>query len=266
MPLIVEIDQAVAILTLSRPGGRNAWDEDFNEGLSSTLARLADDPTVRCVILTGDPAGRAFSAGANLKDPKVHTLGSTREFIEGLPKWRRFVTHLLTEFPKPIVAAVNGYAIGIGCIATFCCDLIVASEQAQWRMPQVSLGILPVYGGSARVSKWIGQGHTMKLALGFPLDASEALRIGVAQWLVPPEQLMVKALEIAHHIAGLPPLAARLVKESVLQGAQASNLSDVALADVYRFAILEQTEDARSAHAAWIQGRSPKPSTTESAT
>jgi len=255
MPLIVNVKDGVATLMLSRPTSRNAWDEDYNDGLASTLADFAQDPGVRCVILTGDPAGKAFSAGANLKDPEVHSVGSPKNFIESIPQWRRFVTHLLNEFPKPIIGAVNGYAIGIGCIASFCCDVIIASERAEWRMPQAGLGIMPAYGAAARISRWVGQGHTMKLALGFPLDAAEAYRIGVAQWLVPPEQLLQRATEIAEHIAKLPPLATRLVKESVLQGNNGASLADVALCDLYRFMVLEQTDDARDAHLAWREGR-----------
>jgi len=258
MPLLLSRDGAVATLMLSRPEGRNAWDEDFNQGLVDRLAELEADPGVRCVILTGDPAGGAFSAGANLKDENTHRSASPAAFIEGLPKWRRFVTHLLTEFPKPIVAAVNGYAIGIGCIATFCCDLIVASEQAEWRMPQVKLGILPAYGGSVRLARWVGQGHAMKLGMGFPLDAQEAYRIGLAQWLVAPEALMETAGRVAAEIASRPPLAARMVKESLLRGQDIPNIADAALADVYRFMALEQTDDALEAHQAWRDRRPPE--------
>src|SRR5439155_366857 len=84
-------------------------------------------------------------------------------------------------------------------------DLLVASEQAEWRLPQVALGILPAYGGSVRLARWVGRGHAMRLALGFPLEAEEAHRIGLAQWVVPHATLMDKALEIASHIAALPP-------------------------------------------------------------
>lgn len=258
MPLILTRAGAVAVLTLSRPEARNAWDEDYNEGLIKSLTELEADRSVRCVVLTGDPAGGAFSAGANLKDTRTHTTESPQAFLEGLPKWRKFVTHLLTEFPKPVIAAVNGYAIGIGCIATFCCDLIIASERAEWRLPQVKLGILPAYGGSVRLARWIGQGQAMKMALGFPLDATEAYRIGLAQWLVPPSALMDKAMEVAGEIAELPPLAARMVKESMVRGQDIPNLADAALVDVYRFMALEQTEDARDAHAAWREQRSPR--------
>src|SRR4029434_8981816 len=139
-------------------------------------------------VLTGDDAGGAFSAGANLKDPKTHTMDSVGDFIKSISKRRGRPFEVLSSFPKPIVGAVNGYAVGIGCIInlccellvcsetcevlssfpkpivgacngyavgigciiTFCCDLLVASERAEWRLPQVGLGILPAYGGSGR--------------------------------------------------------------------------------------------------------------------
>ena len=112
----------------------------------------------------------------------------------------------MSDFPKPVIAAVNGYAIGIGCIITFCCDLIVASERAEWRLPQVALGILPNYGGATRLARIIGKGSAMRVAMGFPLKADEAHRIGLAQWLVPHARLMEQAHAVADHIAGLPPL------------------------------------------------------------
>ena len=106
-----------------------------------------------------------------------------------------------------MIAAVNGYAIGIGCIITFCCDLIVASERAEWRLPQVALGILPNYGGATRLARIVGKGSAMRVAMGFPLKADEAHRIGLAQWLVPHAELMAQAPAVADHIAG--PAAAR---------------------------------------------------------
>jgi enoyl-CoA hydratase/carnithine racemase len=101
------------------------------------LPQLEDDPEIRAVVLTGDEAGGAFSAGANVKDPKTHTSNSIADAIEALPKRRRFqAMNLLSDFAKPLVAAVNGYAIAIGCIVTYCCDLIVTSERAEWRLAQ----------------------------------------------------------------------------------------------------------------------------------
>ncbi len=189
MPVMYEQRGHVGIVTLSRPEARNAWGEDFNEGIARYFTVMEEDDAVRCAILTGDEAGRAFSAGANLKDPRTHTVSSVADFIKGLPRHRSHPFEVLSRFSKPLVGAVNGYAIGIGAIITFCCDLIVASERAEWRLPQVALGILPAYGGAVRLARWVGRGEAMKLALGFPLPAAEAYRIGLVQWLVPHEQL-----------------------------------------------------------------------------
>jgi enoyl-CoA hydratase/carnithine racemase len=255
MPLLEKIENKVATLTLSRPGARNAWDDDFNEGLVQALNRYENDRDIRCVILTGDPQGKAFSAGANLKDKRTHRNDSPGAFIEGIPKWRKFVTHLLTEFPKPVISAVNGYAIGIGCIATYCSDLVIASESAEWRLPQVRLGIMPAYGGTVRLSRWIGRGNAMRAALGYPISAQEAYRIGLAQWLTTDAELMTTAREVAREISEMPPLAVRMIKESMVRGQDISSLDDAALVDLYRFRALEETEDSIGAHEAWRQGR-----------
>lgn len=257
MPLLYEKHGAVAVLTLSRPQARNAWGEDYNAALKELLPQLEDDPNIRCAILTGDDKGGAFSAGADLKNPRTHTSDSIAEAIESLPKRRRYqAMNLIQDFAKPIVAAVNGYAIGIGCIVTYCCDLIVASERAEWRLPQVGLGILPAQGGTVRLARWIGRGQAMRLAMGFPIQAEEAYRTGLAQWLMPHEQLMAKAFEVAEHIAALPPLAARLAKEAVAFGMD-SSLREAANADLYRFMALELTEDKKEAHQAWRERRKP---------
>jgi len=258
MPLLCERHGAIAVLTLSRPEARNAWCEEFQTGFRELLPALEANADVRCVVLTGDEAGCAFSAGADLKNPRTHTMDSVAAFIEDLPSRRR--THpipLLTDFAKPIVCAVNGYAVGIGCIVTYCCDLIVASERAEWRLPQSGLGIIPAQGGATRLARWVGKGLAMRAALSFPLKAEEAYRIGLAQWLVPHERLMAQAMEVAEHIASLPPLAVRLVKESLNRGIDMP-LGDAVLGDLYRFAMLEMTDDKREAHQAWRERRKAK--------
>src|SRR5919106_1132501 len=255
MPVMYEKRDHIGVVTLSRPGARNAWGPDFNEGIARHFAAMEDDDDVRCAILTGDDSAGAFSAGANLKDPKTHTQDSPAAFIKSIAKRRRRAFEVLDNFPKPIVGAVNGYAVGIGCIVTFCCDLLVASDRAEWRLPQVALGILPAYGGSARLARWVGRGQAMRLALGFPLKADEAYRIGLAQWLVPHAKVMDKALEVGAHIASLPPLATQLVKESLLRGLDIPSVADAALVDLYRFAALELTEDKAEGHRAWREKR-----------
>lgn len=258
MPLLYEKKGHVAILTLSRPEARNAWCEEFASGLSERLPQLEDDREIRCVILTGDDKGGAFSAGADLKNPRTHTHNSVADFIEGVPTRRRASPIMMVaDFAKPIVAAVNGYAIGIGCIITYCCDLIVASERAEWRLPQTALGILPAQAGAARAARWVGRGAAMRLAMGFPLTADEAYRIGLAQWLVPHGELMARATSVAEHIASLSPLAARMAKESLNFGLNVP-LNDAAHADLYRFMALEMTEDKTEGHQAWRERRKPQ--------
>jgi len=168
MPLLYEKQDHIGILTLSRPEARNAWCNEFTEGLQERLPDLEDDRDLRCVILTGDDDGRAFSAGADLKNPRTHTQSSIANFIEGIPKRRRLSPiSMLADFAKPLVAAVNGYAVGIGCITTFCCDLIVASDRAEWRLPQVALGIMPAQAGALRAAHLIGKGMAMRWRSGF---------------------------------------------------------------------------------------------------
>jgi enoyl-CoA hydratase/carnithine racemase len=257
MPLLCEQRGNVAVLTLSRPEARNAWCQEYNDGFMEIMPKLENDRDVRCVVLTGDPAGNAFSAGADLKNPRTHVHESVADFLEELPSRRRSsAIHLVTDFAKPIIAAVNGYAIGIGCIVTYCCDLIVASEAAEWRLPQAGLGIIPAQGGSVRLARWIGKGNAARAAFGFPVSAAEAYRTGLAQWLVPPAQLMDQAMQAANHIAALPPLAARVTKESLRSGLDVP-LPEAVLGDLYRFAMLEWTEDKAESHQAWRERRQP---------
>jgi len=188
MPLLCDKLGNLAILTLSRPEVRNAWCSEFLVGFRERLPELEEDRDVRCVILTGDDKGGAFSAGADLKNPRTHTENSIADFLEDLPRRRRLSPiSMLTDFSKPVVAAVNGYAIGIGCILTLCCDLIVASERAEWRLPQVALGILPAQGGAIRAARWVGKGHAMRLTMGFPLAPRKLIeRVSHNGWSLMP--------------------------------------------------------------------------------
>lgn len=257
MPVLLERHRHVGLVILSRPHARNCWGEDFNREFLAVFREIESDDEIRCVIVTGDEAGGAFSAGADLKNPDTHSTGSVAEFIKDLPNWRDFPVRVVSDCPKPVIAAVNGYAIGIGCILTYGCDLIVASERAEWRLPQARLGIMPAYGGAVRLARWIGKGNAMKLAMGFPMSGEEAFRLGLAQWLVPHEELMKTAFAVAESIATQPPLATRLTKESVDRGLDIPNLNDASLVDAYRFMALELTEDKRAAHEAWREKKTP---------
>src|SRR3546814_4505092 len=119
MPLGAEKRDHIGVLTLSRPESRNAWGQDFTDGLPKVFAEWATDPDVRCVIITGDEAGAAFSAGADLKSVKTHAERTPAEFVNSLQEPRSFVSAAPEAFPKPVIAAVNGYAVGNGCIFSF---------------------------------------------------------------------------------------------------------------------------------------------------
>jgi enoyl-CoA hydratase/carnithine racemase len=258
MPVLYEKRNHVGWLTLSRPEARNCWGEDFNEEIARHCDEMMADDGVRIAVLTGDEAGGAFSAGANLKDPRTHSQDSMAEFIAALPQRRRTAGQVLSEFPKPVIAAVNGYAVGIGCIVTYCCDLIIASDRAEWRLPQVALGILPNHGGIVRLARWVGKGQAMKVAMGFPMKAEEAFRFGLAQWLFPHAEFRAQTTAIAERLAELPPLASRLAKESLNRGLDMPNVADAAYIDLYRFMALSITEDAKESHNAWRERRRPE--------
>lgn len=257
MPLLFERRGKLAWLTLSRPEARNCWGEDFNDEILRLCDELAMDDSVTAMVLTGDPAGQAFSAGANLADAATHKVTSTADFLRNLPRRRKFAGQMLAEFPKPVIAAVNGYAIGVGSIVTTCCDLIIASEAAEWRLPQAALGIIPNHAGTTRLARWVGRGHAMKVAMGFPLKADEAYRIGLAQWLLPADGFAEQAHEIAARIADLPTLAARMTKESLSRGLDASTIAEAGYADLFRAMALSMTQESHDIHDAWRTARKP---------
>src|SRR2546421_8228939 len=126
MPVEYEKRDHIGIVTLSRPTARNAWGADFNEGIERHFDAMEEDDDIRCAILTGDESGGAFSAGANLKDPKTHTQDSAAAFIKSLPKRRERAVEILREFSKPLGGAVNRFALGLGCILALCFGLILA--------------------------------------------------------------------------------------------------------------------------------------------
>ncbi len=117
---------------------------------------------------------------------------------------------------------------------------------------------MPAYGGAVRLARWVGKGNAMKLAMGFPMSGAEAYRLGLAQWLVPHQELMKTAFEVAETIAAQPPLATRLTKESIDRGLDIPNLNDASLVDAYRFMALELTEDKKVAHEAWREKKKPQ--------
>ena len=255
--LLYEKHDHIATVTINRPEKRNAWSVRLSEEIIEVFSAMEDDPEVLVTLLTGK-GDQAFSAGADLGDPKTHRVTSVGEHLatvspRGLP-----VFNAVTDYPKPVVAAINGFAVGIGCLITLCCDILLASENAELGLPQVPLGIIPAYGGAVRLARYVGRGKAMEMVLlGERITAAEAYRVGLVNKVVPLPELLPLAYDYARRLAALPPLAVRMAKESLNKGLDIASLKEAAQADLYRFMLLGQTEDSREAHQAWREKRKP---------
>ncbi|HYE78121.1 MAG TPA: enoyl-CoA hydratase-related protein [bacterium] len=203
---LVERDGPIATLTLNRPEKRNAIDLAMVDALHGALDRLADERDLSCLVLTG-AGGKAFAAGADiaqLRDRGVH------EALMGINS-RLF--HKVERFPVPVIAAVQGWALGGGCELALACDLRVAGESAKFGQPEVSLGIIPGAGATQRLPRLVGLGAAKELIYtGRIIDAAEALRIGLVNRVVPDDQVLESARSLAQEIVKNGPLALRLAK------------------------------------------------------
>lgn len=255
--ILYDKKDGIATVTLSRPEARNAWSAIMNQELLDVFSKMEADPEVRAVILTGNQAGKAFSAGADIKDAKTHTTPSVGETLARITPRGMEIFNVISDFPKPIVCAINGYSLGIGFLITLCCDILIASENAELGLPQVALGILPAYGGALRLARFVGKGNAMRIVLTSErITAQEAYRIGLVSEVVPLSELIPAATKIARTVASLPPLSARLAKESLNMGLDVT-MREAAQADLYRFLALTLTEDREEGHSSWRQKRDP---------
>jgi enoyl-CoA hydratase len=239
----------VALITLDRPKSLNALSAALLGEIKRALEALTADEEVRAAVITGSE--RAFAAGADIAEIKKRTPAST--IVDAsLPSWES-----IRKFPKPIVAAVNGFAFGGGCEVALACDIVVAGETAKFALPEVKLGILPAAGGTQRLSRAVGKSLAMRMILtGEPIDAKTAVAAGLAAEVVAPELTVERALEIAGKIAAMPPLAIKLAKEAVNQS------FDLALENGLLFerkcsAALIATEDRQEGVTAFLEKRKP---------
>jgi enoyl-CoA hydratase/carnithine racemase len=237
----------VAVVTIDRPERRNALNLDVKRRLTTIVEMLAGDPAVRVVILTG--ARGVFVAGTDLAEmagmtPTEHTLLATDQV---------FTT--LRRCPKILIAAVEGYALGGGCELALACDLIVAGESARLGQPEIRVGIMPGAGGTQRLLRTVGKYRTMRLVLtGEPVDAREALAMGLLSDIAPDGLALARALELARTIGGMPPLAVRAIKEVVQLGQDAPLETALAL-ERKAFQLLFATEDQKEGMAAFLEKR-----------
>jgi enoyl-CoA hydratase len=209
-------DGAVATVTLNRPSVLNALNLQMLDELATTFAGLGADDALRAVILTG--AGpKAFAAGADIGE--LNALADARA-AEAQARRGQALTRAFERLRVPVIAAVNGFALGGGCELALACDIRIASENAKFGQPEVNLGALPGYGGTQRLVRLLGAGMAMYLCLsGEMIDAATALRVGLVQRVVAPEALLGEAARLAQVIAGKAPLAVAAAKRAIVEGA-----------------------------------------------
>lgn len=246
----LEREGPVAILRLNRPEALNALNQELMDALVTTLAELEADEGVRCVVLTGSQ--RSFAAGGDVREMLE---SSAVEMFLG----RRFGQwEAIRRFPKPLIAAVNGYALGGGNELAMACDLVVAGESARFGQPEVGLGLIPGAGGTQRLTRAVGKARAMELVLtGRHLSAQEALRWGLVNRVTPPELCLEEALALAREIAAQPPVAVRLAKEAVLK-AQETGLAAGLQFERQAFYLTFATEDQREGIRAFLEKRPPR--------
>jgi enoyl-CoA hydratase len=251
--LKLELDGSVATLTLNRPAVLNALNRDLLTVLEETLDAFSGDASLRAVIITG--AGeRAFAAGADIAE-----LAELPGAVAGEHKARtgQRITQLIEALPVPVIAAVNGFALGGGCELAMACDFRIASENAKFGQPEVNLGVPPGYGGTQRTTRLLGPGMALFMCLtGETIDAAEALRIGLVQRVVPIGELMPEARRIAGLITAKAPLAITATKRAIREGAALPLAEGLAL-EALHFGAMVSTNDFREGTRAFLEKRKP---------
>ncbi|HTW82800.1 MAG TPA: enoyl-CoA hydratase-related protein [Candidatus Sulfotelmatobacter sp.] len=244
-------DGAVATVTLNRPQVLNALNLQLLGELTEVLDELANDVTVRAVILTG--AGpKAFAAGADIGE--LNALADARAG-EAQARRGQALTRAFERMRPPVIAAVNGFALGGGCELAMACDMRIASENAKFGQPEVNLGILPGYGGTQRLTRLVGEGMAMYMCLSAEMiDAATALRVGLVHKVVAPDELLPEATRLATVIAGKAPLAVAAAKRAIVEGADLG--LDAALAlEAFLFGQTVATQDFREGSRAFLDKR-----------
>ncbi|MDQ9009634.1 enoyl-CoA hydratase [Acinetobacter gerneri] len=240
-------DNAVAIIELQRPEARNALNLELRQALSKTFQELSKNENVRAIVLTGGE--KVFAAGADIKD---FTTATTSEmYLRHTEQyWQSIV-----DCPKPIIAAVNGYALGGGCELAMHADIIIAGSNAKFGQPEVKLGLMPGAGGTQRLLRAIGKFQTMLMVLtGKMIEAAEAKQMGLVSEVVESEQTIAHALEIAANIAALSPIAVQQIKEVTNLGQDMSLQSALTL-ERKAFQLLFDTQDQKEGVNAFFEKR-----------
>lgn len=248
--LVERPEAGVAVVRLNRPKVRNALDLSIRKDLARVFRGLAEEPDLRCIVLTGGE--KSFAAGADIADMSA---------VSAVEMYHRHTERLwaaIGDCPVPVIAAINGFALGGGLELAMLCDVTIIGRSAKLGQPEVRVGIMPGAGGTQRLVREIGKFRTMRLCLtGEVIDAEEAWDMGLASKVVDDERVMDEALEMARTIAGMPPVAVAQIKEVILHGMDAPLGAALAL-ERKALQILFATEDKREGMQAFLEKRTPR--------
>ncbi|HKZ83172.1 MAG TPA: enoyl-CoA hydratase-related protein [Anaerolineae bacterium] len=245
--ILTEVRERVGLIRLNRPQQLNALNAQLMEEVATALEEFDRDENVGCIVITGDE--RAFAAGADIKEMAG---ASAVDMLTGdsISRWDR-----IKKIKKPIVAAVSGWCLGGGCEVAMACDIIVASESAQFGQPEINLGVMPGAGGTQRLTRAIGKSKAMEMVLtGRTLSAREAEQAGLVSRVAPVEVYLDEALKLAGEIASRAPIAIRLAKEAVNK-AYEMPLTDGLDYERRLFYFLFATEDQKEGMQAFVDKR-----------
>ncbi|NND71785.1 MAG: hypothetical protein HKN43_09410 [Rhodothermales bacterium] len=239
----------IAVVTINRPEKLNALNAEVIDDLDACFSALQADPTVRVVILTGT-GEKAFVAGADIQQFTTLTTASATAFA----RRGQGVFNLIESLGKPVIAAVNGFALGGGCELALSCHVRIASSNARFGQPEVKLGVIPGYGGTQRLPRVVGHGIATEMIItGGMVDAERALNIGLVSKVVEQDQLLETALEMARTIASNAPVAVRLSLESIANSTLPSGVGMDAEAELFGNAF--DTDDVKEGVTAFLEKR-----------
>lgn len=249
--LLLRTQDGIGVITVNRPDVRNAMNRQVMEELRDVLDRFREDAEVRAVVFTG--AGeKAFVAGADIGELRGRTM------LDGLAAKMQRLYDEIESLEKPTIAAVNGYAFGGGCELAMACDIRIAAQNARFGLPETSLSIIPAAGGTQRLARLVGKGRAVEMILtGRPVDAEEALHIGLVSRVVPQEDLIDAVREIAGQILSKGPLAVRLAKLAVQAGFETDQRTGQIIERLAQ-TVLYTSEDKREGTSAFVEKRTPK--------